>query len=201
MSFLRTDGDGEYIAGNFQRWLKARGIHYKVTNANTSQEIRVVEWLNKTVLEMVQTMMFDSKLPKAHWTFAVRYIQEILNRLSTRAVSEKKTPHELFLQKKPLVAHIQIFGYQAYMHISDERRGKLNPKMVKGFFIELSKNKRAYLITSSQNHLQLYESHNVTFMEDLQYPKQVRIKVSKDCKEENDICILNKMTGPQPPEE
>ena len=110
MNFLRTDGGGEYMAGDFQRWLKARGIHYEVTNANTPQENGVAERLNRTVLEMVRTMMFDSKLPKVHWTFAVKYAQEILNRLPTRAVSKDRTPHELFLQKKPSVAYIQTFG-------------------------------------------------------------------------------------------
>jgi len=55
---------------------------------------------------MVQTMIFDSKLFKAYWTFAVKYAQEILNRLPTKAVSKDRTPYELFLQKKPLVAHI-----------------------------------------------------------------------------------------------
>ena len=106
VNFLRTDGGGEYMGNDFQKWLKARGIHHEVTNANTPQENGVAERLNRTVLEMVRTMMFDSKLSKAYWTFAVKYAQEILNRLPTRAVSEDRTPHELFLQKKPSVAHI-----------------------------------------------------------------------------------------------
>ena len=116
VNFLRTDGGEKYMADDFQRWLKARGIHYEVTNANTPQENGVAEQLNRTVLEMVQTMMFDSKLSKAHWTFAVRYAQEILNRLPMRAISKEKTLHKLFLQKKPLGAHIQTFRCRAYMH-------------------------------------------------------------------------------------
>ena len=49
------------------------------------------------MLKMVQTMMFDSKLFKAYWTFVVKYAQEILNRLPTKAVSKDRTPYELFL--------------------------------------------------------------------------------------------------------
>jgi len=94
------------MGNDFQKWLKARGIHHEVMNANTPQENGVAERLNRTVLEMIRTMMFDSKLPKAYWTFAVKYTQEILNRLPTRVVSEDRTPHKLFLQKKPSVAHI-----------------------------------------------------------------------------------------------
>ena len=153
VNFLRTDGGGEYITNDFQKWLKARGIHYEVMNANTPQENGVAEQLNRTVLEMVRTMMFDSKLPKAYWTFAVKYAQEILNRLPMRVVSEDRTPHELFLQKKPSVAHIQIFGCQAYVHVPDKKRSKLDPKAVEGFFVGLSENKKGYVITDSQNHL------------------------------------------------
>jgi len=58
-----------------------RGIYHEVTNTNTSQENGVVEQLNRTILEMSRTMLFESKLLKSFWTFAVNYTQEILNRL------------------------------------------------------------------------------------------------------------------------
>jgi len=35
VNFLRTNGGEEYMANDFQRWLKTRGIYHKVTNANT----------------------------------------------------------------------------------------------------------------------------------------------------------------------
>ena len=149
VNFLRTDRGREYIANDFQKWLKARGIYHEVTNANTPQENGVMEQLNRTVLEMVWTMMFDSKLPKAYWTFAVKYVQEILNRLPTRVVSKDGTPHELFLQKKPSVAHIQIFGCRAYVYVPDKKRNKLDPKAVEGFFVGLSENKKGYVIADS----------------------------------------------------
>jgi len=171
-----------------------------VTNANTLQENGVAERLNRTVLEMVRTMMFDSKLPKAYWTFAVKYAQVILNRLPTKAVSEDRTPHELFLQKKPSVAHI-LFGCRAYVHVPDEKRSKLDPKSVEGFFVGLSENKKGYVIADSRNHLRLYESRDVTFLEDPQCPERVRIEVSENQEKEDDAPTSNEMTGPQPLEE
>ena len=87
------------------------------------------------------------------------------------------------------------------MHVPDKRRGKLDPKAVEGFFVGLSENKRAYLIADSRNHLRLYESRNVTFVEDPQRPERVRIEVSEDHEDENDGRTLNDTTGPQPPEE
>ena len=63
-NILRTDGSGEYMGLEFQGWLKLRDIHYEVTNANIPQENGVMEWLNRTILEMTRTMLFGSKLPK-----------------------------------------------------------------------------------------------------------------------------------------
>jgi len=81
-NILRTNSDSKYMGLEFQGWLKSRGMYYEVTNANTPQENGVVEWLNRTILEMTRTMLFRSKLPKSFWAFIVNYTQEILNRLS-----------------------------------------------------------------------------------------------------------------------
>jgi len=168
VNLLRTDGGGEYIGNDFQRWLKGKGVHHEVMNASTPQKNGVAERLNRTLLEMIRTMIFDSKLPKSYWTFAVSYAQEILNRLPTRAVSEDKTPYELFLQKKPSVAHIRVFRCRAFVHIPDEKRSKLDPKVVEGFFVGLPENRKGYIVADSRNHLRLYASRNVTFFEDPQ---------------------------------
>ena len=176
---------------------KDRGIHREVTNANPPQENRVAERLYRTVLEMVRTMMFDSRLPKAYWSFAVKYAQEILNMLPTKAVFEDRTPPSLFLQKKPSVAHIRIFECRAYVHVPDEKRSELDPKSVEGFFVGLSENKKCYVIADSRNHLRLYKSRDVMFLEDPQCTERVRIEVSENQEKEDNAPTSNEMTGPQ----
>jgi len=105
-NILRTDGSGEYMGSAFQEWLKTKGMHHEVTNAGTPQENGVAERLNRTILEMMRTMLLESEFPKSLWTFAVSYIQHILNRLPTRALDIDKTPYEVYHQKKPSVAHL-----------------------------------------------------------------------------------------------
>ena len=104
-NILRTNGGSKYMENIFQEWLKTKGIHYEVTNAGTPQENGVAECLNKTILEIIRTMLLESKLPKSLWTFAVSYTQYILNRLPTRALDVNKTPYEVYHQKKPSIAH------------------------------------------------------------------------------------------------
>ena len=69
-----------------------------------------VECLNRTILEMIRTMMHESDLPRNLWPFVVQYTQEIVNRLPMRALSENKTSYEAFYLKKLSVKNLQIFG-------------------------------------------------------------------------------------------
>jgi hypothetical protein len=48
------------------------------------------------------------------------------------------TPEEKFTGKKPNVSHLRVFGCIAYVHVSDEKRSKLNPKVEKCIFIGYS---------------------------------------------------------------
>jgi len=72
-NFLRTDGGGKYMGTEFQEWLRFRGMHYEVMNAYTPQENGVAECLNRTILEMMRTMMYESDLPRNLWPFVVQY--------------------------------------------------------------------------------------------------------------------------------
>lgn len=108
VNFLRTDGGGEYMGGEFQRWLKSKGIRHELTNPSTPQENGMAERLNRTILEMMRSMMFDTKLPK-----------------SFRALTEKMTPFEALYKRKPSVAHMRIFGCPVYVHVPDAKRGKI----------------------------------------------------------------------------
>ena len=150
-NILRTDGGGEYMGNNFQGWLKTKGMHHELTNPGTPQENGVAEQLNRTILEMMRTMLFESELPKFFWTFAVSYTQEILNRLPTQALNSNTTPYEAYHRKKPFVSHLQVFGCNAYMHVPDNKRGKLDAKMVEGFFVGLPENRKGYTVLERGN--------------------------------------------------
>jgi hypothetical protein len=48
------------------------------------------------------------------------------------------SPEEKFTGKKPDVSHLKVFGCITYMHVLDEKRSKVNPKVEKCIFIEYS---------------------------------------------------------------
>ena len=106
--------------------MRSRDIYHEITNASTPQENRVVEHLNRTILEITRTMIYESSLARNLWPFTVQYTQEILNRLLMQALAEDKIPYEVFYLKKLPMKHLQVFGCQAYIHIPLE--GKLGSK-------------------------------------------------------------------------
>jgi hypothetical protein len=54
------------------------------------------------------------------------------------------TPKEKFTCKKPNVSHFIMFSCNAYMHVLDEKRSKLDPKVEKCVFIGYSLEQNGY---------------------------------------------------------
>ena len=100
-------------------FFKDFGIKRELTTPYNPQQNSVVEWKNRTILEVVKTMIHDQDLPMCLWekaTMAVVYIQ---NRLS-HSVLGLKTLEEMFSGKKLEVSHLKIFGCPMFMHIPKE---------------------------------------------------------------------------------
>ncbi|MCO5600845.1 hypothetical protein L7F22_054961 [Adiantum nelumboides] len=66
-----------------------------------------------------------------------------MNRTPTAAV-HNVTPEEKFSGKKPNVGHLKVFGCIAYVHVADELRTNLDPKVEKCIFIGYSLEQKGY---------------------------------------------------------
>ena len=58
----------------------------------------------------------------------------LVNRSPSLAL-EDKTPQELWTGKKPSLSHMRVFGCDAYVHVPNEKRTKLDSKSEKCIFI------------------------------------------------------------------
>ena len=74
----------------------------------TPQQNGVVERKNRSLEELVRTMMNENKLPKYFWADAVSTACYVLNRVLIRPIL-KKTPYELLKGRKPNVSHLKVF--------------------------------------------------------------------------------------------
>lgn len=83
---LRTDRGGEYISHEFSDYCKDQGIRRQLTTAYTPQQNGVVERKNRTIMNMVRSMMASRKVPKNFWAEAVNWTFSVLNRCPITAV-------------------------------------------------------------------------------------------------------------------
>ncbi len=83
---LRTDNGGEYTSREFTAYLKKEGVRHEFTVPKTPQQNGVAERMNRTLVEMVRSMLSDSKLQKNFWAEALLTAVYLRNRSPTTAV-------------------------------------------------------------------------------------------------------------------
>jgi transposase InsO family protein len=85
---LRTDRGGEYTSNAFNEFCSNHGIKRQLTTAYTPQQNGVSERKNRTILNMVRSMLAGRSVPKRFWPEAVKWATYILNRSPTLSVKD-----------------------------------------------------------------------------------------------------------------
>ncbi|RVW21194.1 Retrovirus-related Pol polyprotein from transposon TNT 1-94 [Vitis vinifera] len=107
----RYDGSGEQRPGPFAKYLMECGIVPQYTMSGTPSQNGVAERRNRTLKDMVRSMISHSTLPESLWGEAIKTAVYILNRVPSKAVA--KTPYELWTSKKPSIRHLHVWGCPA----------------------------------------------------------------------------------------
>lgn len=97
---LRTDRGGEFNSMEFNEFCKQNGIKRQLTTAYTPQQNGVVKRKNRTVTNLVRSMLSDKKIPKTFWPEVVNWTMYVLNSCPTLAVKDM-TPEEVWSGVKP----------------------------------------------------------------------------------------------------
>ena len=80
---LRSDRGGDYLADEFQQYLKRHRIHHQLTNAESPEQNGVAERMNRKLLEKARAMMAATNIPNTFWAEAIanaamRAVQRLL---------------------------------------------------------------------------------------------------------------------------
>ena len=130
---IQADQGGEFKNNKFNELFIQSGIQFMTSIADTAAQNGVAERGMRLVGEGVRTLLADSKLPQSFWGYAAAHVVYIWNRLIS--AKHGKTPHEMFMGKKPNTSLLRTFGSTAYLHIHDKFRKKLDAKSVKTIYI------------------------------------------------------------------
>jgi len=137
---LRSDRGGEYMSSEFSDYLKENGILAQYSPPGTPQHNGVSERRNRTLLDMVRSMMSFTDLPEYLWGYALETAAHLLNRVPSKAIPS--TPHEIWTGRKPSLKYVKIWGCPAYVKVTQQ--DKLAPKGYKYRFIGYPKNSMGY---------------------------------------------------------
>ncbi|KAF7838838.1 Retrovirus-related Pol polyprotein from transposon TNT 1-94 [Senna tora] len=103
------DGSGEQRPGPFARFLMECGIVPQYTMPATPSQNGVAERRNRTIKDIVRSMISHSSFPDSLWGEALKTVVCILNRVPTKAVT--KTPYEMWTRYSE-----RSKGYKFYDH-------------------------------------------------------------------------------------
>ncbi|KAK1593393.1 hypothetical protein QYE76_008217, partial [Lolium multiflorum] len=160
IKFLRSDRGGEYLSYEFGMHLKKCGILSQLTPPGTPQRNGVSERRNRTLLDMVHSMMSLTDLPLSFWSYALETAAFTLNRAPSKSV--ETTPYELWFNKKPKLSFLKVWGCEAY--VKKLQPDKLEPKSEKCVFIGYPKETIGYTFYH-RSEGKIFVAKNGTFLE------------------------------------
>ena len=160
IKMLRSDRGGEYLSQEFSNHLKDCGIVSQLTPPGTPQWNGVSERRNRTLLDMVRSMMSQTDLPISFWGYALETAAFILNRVPSKSV--KRTPYELWNGKRPSLSFLKIWGCDAY--VKRQVTDKLAAKSDKCLFVGYPKETKGYYFYN-QSENKVFVARNGHFLE------------------------------------
>ncbi|GJZ43613.1 retrotransposon protein, putative, ty1-copia subclass [Tanacetum coccineum] len=140
---LRSDRGGEYTSQEFLDHLRDHGIIAHRTPPYMPQHNGVSERRNRTLLDMVRSMMSQATLPKSFWDYALETAVRILNMVSTKKV--EKTPYEVWHRQALKLSYLKVQGCEALVKRDTlTNPDKLEPRSIKCIFVGYPKETMGY---------------------------------------------------------
>ncbi|KAJ9536070.1 hypothetical protein OSB04_un000773 [Centaurea solstitialis] len=106
---IRSDYGTEFKNSTLQTFFDQKGISQNFSSVRTPQQNGVAERRNRTLIEAARSMLSEANLATQFWAEAVNTACYTQNR-SLIVKCFKRTPYELFRNRKPSIEHLHIFG-------------------------------------------------------------------------------------------
>lgn len=156
-----TDRAGYFVSREFDAYCDGFGIRRHLTAPYTPQQNGDVECRNRTLMEMARSILKHMSMPNHLWGEAIRHSTYLLNRITTRALSET-TPYEALWQKNPNMSHIQIFGCVGYAKVDSKSLKKLDDRSRVLVHLATEPGSKAYRLYDPSSH-KIVVSRDVIF--------------------------------------
>ena len=115
IKIVRSDRGGEYygrhmpygqISGPFAKFLQKNGIKAQYSTLGEPQQNGVAERRNRTLMDIVRSMLSHSTLPINLWMEALKTACLVLNKVPSKSVP--KTPYEIWTGRKSTLNYLHV---------------------------------------------------------------------------------------------
>lgn len=161
---FRSDGGGEYISKEFNIYLRSKGIKHEESCAYTPEQNGVAERMNRTLKNLVRSMLIHKGVNKHFWAEALRTAAYVRNRVTSRSIASDTTPYQLWYGEKPDIGHLRIFGSYCWYKLPKQHITGLDSRANKAIFLGYAANKKAYKLWDPME-LKVIVSRDVKFDE------------------------------------
>ena len=149
------------------------GIVPQYNMSRTLSQNGVVERRNRTLKDMVRSMINYSTLLESLWGKAVKIIVYILNRVPSKAVA--KSPYELWTSKKPSIRHLHVWGCPIEARPYKPNEKKLDSRIVSCDFVGYSERSRGFKFYDPSTR-SFFETVNAKFSEDVELSERESLR-------------------------
>ncbi|GAU46782.1 hypothetical protein TSUD_351810 [Trifolium subterraneum] len=154
---IRTDNGPEFLIPEFYA---SKGINHQTSCVETPQQNGRVERKHQHLLNVGRSLLFQSKLPKKFWSYAVSHATYIINRVCTPLL-QNKSPYHLLYNKPPDLEQLKVFGSLCYASTLQNQRTKLDPRARKCIFLGYKSGMKGVILYDIHNH-NIFVSRNIT---------------------------------------
>ena len=141
---LRTDRGGEYLSTEFKSYLDTNGTQHQLTTAYTPQQNGVAERLNRTLIDLVRSMLSHKQVSKRFWAEALATSVYVRNRVTSRALPVNTTPHHIWMNSTPNVGHLRVFGSKCWYTLPKLELRKLDLRAREAMLLGYAQHSKAY---------------------------------------------------------
>jgi len=139
------------------------GIIHQTTCVETPQQNFVVERKHQHILNVTRCLMFQSKLPKLFWSYAIMHVVHLINIVSSTIISNK-CPYEKLYSTAPDISNLRIFGCLCFASTPENNKNKLDPRAKRCIFLGFKAGTKGYIVIDAQTR-EIFVSKNVLFYE------------------------------------
>ena len=141
----QTDLGTEFINKRFNSLFNKEGIIHQTGPAYTKEPNGFFERINRTLLNIVRSLLITSNLPKYLWGEALEAAVYIYNRTPHSGINFI-SPYEAKMAIKPDLGNIKIWGSTVYYKIKDINLSKLDPRAQRGILVGYGTDSHNYKI-------------------------------------------------------